>query len=73
MIKLAKENENTWCVWDTRTGKCAEIVKIYDYILGKEKIRYRVDVAGITVNSLIEKFQIARSVAYKAVWKAIKN
>lgn len=71
MIKVNKENEKTWCVWNTKTGKTADIVKISEYnAFFPNKTRYRVDVSGITVDTLIENFQTAKGVAYKAVKKA---
>lgn len=68
MIKIIKQSESSWCVWNTKTKKCADIVKIEEYnAFIKRNSRYRVDVSGSTIKSMIENFQTAKNVAYKAV------
>ena len=68
MVKTHRENESAWYVWNTKTYKDAYIVKISEYnAFSKKKSRYRVDVGGVTIQSMIESFQTAKSVAFKAV------
>ena len=45
------------------TGVFVHIVKFEDYMLGKTKTRYRVDVNGRTVKSLIDTKAEARKIA----------
>ena len=45
------------------TGIFVHIVKFEDYMLGKTKTRYRVDVNGRTVKSLIDTKAEARKIA----------
>ena len=45
------------------TGVFVEIVKFQDYMMGKYKTRYRVDVNGRTVKSLIDTKAEARKIA----------
>ena len=45
------------------TGVFVHIVKFEDYMLGKTKTRYRVDVNGRTVKSLIDTKTEARKIA----------
>ena len=47
------------------TGVFVEIVKFEDYMMGKYKTRYRVDVNGRTVKSLIDTKAEARKIARK--------
>ena len=46
-----------------KTGVFVEIVKFEDYMMGKYKTRYRVDVNGRTVKSLIDTKAEARKIA----------
>ena len=47
------------------TGVFVEVVKFQDYMMGKYKTRYRVDVNGRTVKSLIDTKAEARKIARK--------
>jgi hypothetical protein len=68
MIKLIKECEGSWCIWNTKNNKCADIVKINEHnAYVKSKSRYRVDFKGSTISSMIDNFQTARGIATKAV------
>lgn len=70
MLKLIKEYEGKWFVWNTKTNKCADIIRINGYNpFGKSNPQYRVDVNGKTVESLIDSFQKARGIASKNVQK----
>lgn len=68
-ICMQKECEGEWYVWNPNNSKSAKIIKFQDQfpLLGKVSNRYRVDVGGITVKSMIDKFQTARKIAYEKV------
>lgn len=68
-VHVSKQYEGCWMVWTETNGlaKCAEIVAFDDYFMGKVKRRFRVDVSGKTVDSLIDNFQTAKKVARKYV------
>jgi hypothetical protein len=68
MIKIEKEFDGQWVVWDTNTQRTATIVRIDDYFMGqKKKCHYRVDYKGRTVETMIELFHKAKSTASKQV------
>lgn len=68
MIELKKQTENSWLVWNTSNNKVADIVKIDEYnAFIKRKPRYRVDVNGFTVESMVENFQTARGIATRYI------
>ena len=65
-IKVIKECDNEWIVFNSKTGKSATIVKFNDsYGFIQKKSQYRVDVNGRTVGTLIDNFQTAKSIANK--------
>lgn len=66
MIKVKKEYDGVWTVYDTKTKKTATIVKFKDGMPWEKKYSfYRVDVNGQTVASMIDHFQKAKGVASK--------
>ena len=68
MIKTINNNDGTWMVWNQKTNMVADIVTIREYgYLATNKKRYRVDVNGQTVASMIDHFATAKSVATKKV------
>lgn len=68
MLKVNKEWDGQWLVWNTNTDKIATIVRIDDSFMGKKKpCRYRVDQNGVTVASMLENFAVARKTANKHV------
>lgn len=70
MIEVIKESEGKWLVWNTKNHKCADIVKINEHnALFKVKTKYRVDVNGVTVDSMIGNFQTAKGIAIKNIKK----
>ena len=52
-----------------QTGTFVKVVKFQDYMLGKYKTRYRVDVDGRTVRSLIDTKAEAVKIARKELKK----
>lgn len=52
-----------------QTGTFVKVVKFQDYMLGKYKTRYRVDVDGRTVKSLIDTKAEAVRIARKELKK----
>ena len=52
-----------------QTGTFVKVVKFQDYMLGKYKTRYRVDVDGRTVRSLIDTKAEAVRIARKELKK----
>lgn len=67
MINQYKRGDS-WCIWNTTNGKTADIVKIYEHhALIKRRPRYRVDVGGYTVGSMIEHFQTAKKLAAEKI------
>lgn len=66
-IKTQKEHDGMWTIFNTENGKTASIIKINEYSLISTKTKYRIDVNGKTVNSMIENFQTAKSIARKTV------
>lgn len=68
MIKMQKESDGRWIVWDTKTLREATIVRIDDYFMGRKmKSRYRVDYKGVTVETMIDVFHKAKTAASKRV------
>lgn len=68
-MKIIENNlDGTWQVYNSENGKSALIVAIqeYDFYTPNRK-RYRVDVDYKTVESMIDHFQTAKSVAYSYV------
>ena len=63
-VQIIKMSEDVTALGYSRTSLPVEVVKFSDYMLGKTKTRYRVDVNGRTVRSLIdtkaEAMRIAR-------------
>ena len=67
-IRFIKEDDTEWFAYNTETGDTATIYKIHEYnALFDVKPRYRVDVMGKTVATMIDNFQTAKSIAYKKV------
>ena len=67
MVKIEKEYEGKYYVYNNKTGACADIVRIYEYNpLGKDKTRYRVDYQGGTKLSMVTLNE-AKSYARKLV------
>ena len=52
-----------------QTGTFVEVIRFQDYMLGKYKTRYRVDVDGKTVKSLIDTKAEAVRIARKELKK----
>lgn len=68
MVKTIKEYDGKWMVWNKETGKVADIVRINEGgYLASSKKRYRVDVSGKTVASMVDSYQKALGIAKKAV------
>lgn len=63
MIKVQKECEGEWTVYDEETMKSATIVRFEDRFLGEIINYYRVDGSEGTIESMIEHFQTAKGVA----------
>lgn len=64
MIKVIKEYDEIWMVWNKSNGKVTDIVRIQDFgILASSKPRYWVDLSGKTVESLISNFKRTEKVA----------
>lgn len=67
-VKFYKSDDTRWVAYNTKTNKTAEVHKFNDsYGFIKNPSRYRVDVNGRTVKSMIDHFQTAKSAAIKAV------
>lgn len=67
-IKTVKEHEGAWTVWNTVTHASANIIAIQEYgYLASGNKKYRVDVRGTTVASMIGNFQTAKSIATKHI------
>jgi hypothetical protein len=67
-IKLIKESQDVWSVWNNRNGKLATIISIQEFgYLATNKKKYRVDVNGKTIRSMIDHFQKAKAIATKHV------
>lgn len=68
MVKTNKDYDGRWTVYNTLTGKMATITSITEHgLIGTQKTRYRVDVKGRTVKSMIDHFATARAEAKKYV------
>lgn len=65
MIRVIEQSKNQWMVWNSKNQEAAIIHKFDDYMMGRRKVRYRVDVNGKTVATLLdtrsEALKIARS------------
>lgn len=66
-VKVTKDYDGKWTAYNRSNGKCAEIIRISEYSLLPTSTKYRVDVNGRTVDSMIEHFQTAKSVAIKQI------
>jgi hypothetical protein len=74
MLKLFKMHDGMWSVFDAKSGKSADIIKIKEYnAFGNGKSKYRVDFSGFTIDSMITNFQTARSIATTALKKSINK
>lgn len=74
MIKMQKEFDGQWIVWDTTTQKTATIIRIDDYFMGKKlPSRYRVDYIGKTVATMLDKFSEAKTIASRQVRKIVET
>lgn len=64
-VQVIKISEDVTALGYSRTSLPVEVVRFKDYMLGKYKTRYRVDVNGRTVRSLIstkaEALRIAKN------------
>lgn len=71
-LHVTKQSENHWLVWGTLRGEIhsADVVSFVEQGFLGGKTRFRVDVAGKTVASLIDHFQTAKSIAMKHVKEA---
>ncbi|GLO68260.1 MULTISPECIES: hypothetical protein [Oceanobacillus] len=68
MIKLIREYDGKWMVYNTQNSKVADILTINEYnYYPQTKTRYRVDYKGETQKSMIEHFSTAKSIAWKIV------
>ena len=67
MIRIDKECERRYVVFNDKNGKCADIVGVSEYNpLGRDKVRYRVDFQGSTKLSMVTLTE-AKSYARKLV------
>lgn len=67
-VKFQKQDSETWFAHNSKTGDTVYVHKINEYYaFGETKPKYRVDVNGRTVESMIEHFQTAKSIAMKKV------
>lgn len=67
-ITVFNVGSGQWQVVNKENNKYANIYSISEYnAFTKIKKRYRVDVNGLTVASLIEHFQSAKSIAMKHI------
>lgn len=64
-IRIDKQGDD-YTVWNTVNFKSAEVICFNDYIMGKIKKRYRVDVGGVTKRSLLTLTE-AKGIAKKIV------
>lgn len=70
-VHVKKQSEDRWMVWANFPdgAKCADIVGFEDHGILKTKKRFRVDVSGRTVESMIDHFQTAKAIAIAEVKK----
>ncbi|WCF11472.1 hypothetical protein NDS46_31435 (plasmid) [Paenibacillus thiaminolyticus] len=68
-VLITKQSDTHWMVWcqDGTEVKAADIHKIEDFGFLGRKSRYRVDVDGKTVQSMIDHFSTAKSIATKQI------
>lgn len=66
-IRVIKEYDGRWTVWNPDNHKTTDIIKFNEYSLLPTNPKYRVDVNEQTIDSCIEHFQTAKSIAIKAV------
>lgn len=68
MVKTIKDYNGRWTVFNTVTRETATIIIIREHgFLASKGTRYRVDVKGKTVKSIIDHFATARAEAKKLV------
>jgi hypothetical protein len=73
MVKTYKECAGQWIVWNTKNPEnVVTIVAFDDWMMGRVKTRYRVDVSGRTVDSLIDTKAEALSSARQQLRKLNK-
>lgn len=63
--KTINNQDGTWTVFDPNNRTTATIIKIqeFGFLSSNVSTRYRIDVKGKTIASMIENFQTAKSVA----------
>lgn len=65
-VKFQKYSDGVWVACNTANGNEATVYKINEYnALFDTPTRYRVDVNGVTVASMVDHFQTAKSIAIK--------
>lgn len=68
MVKTIKDYDGRWTVFNTVTGETATIISIKEHgFLASKGTRYRVDMKGKTIKSMIDHFATARAEAKKLV------
>lgn len=70
MIKTLKEEDGSWTVYDDETMIAASIIKIKEYSIipeDEKQKKYRVDFKSKTIKSFITDFDMAVSIAAKAI------
>lgn len=67
-IKAHKESDGLWMVWDTETKDYAWIAHMREYnAISKPPVRYKVEVSGVTIETYIDNWNTAKSIASKAI------
>lgn len=61
------EEKNRTVVYNTKNGRSADIVKFEDYCMGSVKTKFRIDVGGITKESMIASKSAAKNKSKKYV------
>ncbi|MGE6755966.1 hypothetical protein ACQKFO_21430 [Rossellomorea sp. NPDC071047] len=67
MIKVKKECEGQWMVWNTLNMEIADIRTTDEMFMGQHFKRYTVVKSGKRIAIGLEHFQTAKSIASKAV------
>ena len=67
LIKVNKEYDGLWIVWNSENNKMANIIQYEDKMLGNTKKLYRIDISGKTKVSMLDHFQTAKKTARKFV------
>lgn len=64
-IKLIKEDNNRWILWDKDSGQCIDIFATDSMFMGDHQVQYSVVYCGKRLAGCVDDFTEARRIAKK--------